>query len=429
LSNSPYNMDITITPDCLSREELLYELAVGGVKVTDTDSAESLALNLKGFFSMERDGVWFEIDAALNPDSELERCSLILEGVRELLTRVLDEPNLRVIASKLAHLRKRLSRVTVEPGAQAEQKEKLSVGTEKTVESFIPRAKYLTGTQHTSLLLGPGNFLPATSTPQPGPVDDPLSFRSYRNAAQEIGSWGITFRGDRKDDLAVFDFIVRIKEKCDSLDLPHDALRRHAKLLFKGEALIWFRMIESSVSSWTDICDRLKEEFLPIGYYDTARDKLLNYHQTAGQTIGMFLAKFDQLEGYLPRPLPFDEKMAAIRRNILPYYQDRLWDKEIVSPDELYRLCRRLDATRFNIDQHAATQRNTKTTTNRAEKATPTRDDASSRPRDVFCPRCKSTGHDVRYCPSRPEIKCFGCGKPGYKNYNCPTCKSQPGKQ
>jgi hypothetical protein len=39
----------------------------------------------------------------------------------------------------------------------------------------------------------------------------------------------------------------------------------------------------------------------------------LNYRQTAGQTIGMFLAKFDQLEGYLPRPLPFDEKMAAIR--------------------------------------------------------------------------------------------------------------------
>jgi hypothetical protein len=420
-------MDITITPDCLSREELSYELAVRGVKVTDTDSAESLASNLKGFFSMERDGVWFEIDAVLNPDAELERCSLILEGVRELLTRVLDEPNLRVIASKLAHLRKRLSRVTVEPGAQAEQKEKLSVGTEKAVESFIPRAKYLTGTHHTSLLLGHGNFLPATSTPQPGPVDDPLTFRSYRNAAQEIGSWGITFGGDRKDDLAVFDFIVRINEKCDSLDLPHDALRRHAKLLFKGEALIWFRMIESSVSSWTDICDRLKEEFLPIGYYNTARDKLLNYRQTAGQTIGMFLAKFDQLEGYLPRPLPFEEKMAAIRRNILPYYQDRLWDKEIVSPDELYRLCRRLDATRFNIDQHAATQRNTKTATNRAEKATPTPDDASSRSRDVFCPRCKNTGHDVRYCPSRPEIKCFGCGKPGYKNFNCPTCKSQPG--
>jgi hypothetical protein len=42
----------------------------------------------------------------------------------------------------------------------------------------------------------------------------------------------------------VFDFIVRVNEKCASLDLLQDALRRHAKLLFKGEALIWFRMIE-----------------------------------------------------------------------------------------------------------------------------------------------------------------------------------------
>jgi hypothetical protein len=177
---------------------------------------------------MERDGVMFEIDATLDPGSELERCSLILEGVRELLIRVLDEPNLRVIPTKLAHLRRRLSRVTVESDAQTEEKEKLSVGTEKAVESFIPRAKFLTGMQHTSLLLEPKNFPPVTSTPQPEAVDDPLSYRYYRNAAQEIGSWGITFRGDRKDDLAVFDFIFRVNEKCASLDLPHDALRRHA---------------------------------------------------------------------------------------------------------------------------------------------------------------------------------------------------------
>jgi hypothetical protein len=96
----------------------------------------------------------------------------------------------------------------------------------------------------------------------------------------------------------VFDFIVQINEKCASLDLPQDALRRHAKLLFKGEALIWFRMIESCVSSWTDICERLKEKFLPIGYYDTAWDNLLKYR-------------------HLPKPLLFHEKMAAIRRNIL----------------------------------------------------------------------------------------------------------------
>jgi hypothetical protein len=49
----------------------------------------------------------------------------------------------------------------------------------------------------------------------------------------------------------------------------------------------------------------------------------------------MFLASFEWLEGYLPRPLPFTEKIAAIQKNILLYYQDRLWDKEIASPDDL----------------------------------------------------------------------------------------------
>jgi hypothetical protein len=65
-------MDITIPPDCLSHEELSYELAVRGTKVTDADSVESLAHNLKYFLSMERDGVLFEIDANLDPGSELD---------------------------------------------------------------------------------------------------------------------------------------------------------------------------------------------------------------------------------------------------------------------------------------------------------------------------------------------------------------------
>jgi hypothetical protein len=102
----------------------------------------------------------------------------------------------------------------------------------------------------------------------------------------------------------------------------------------------------------------LKEEFLPIGYSETAPDNLLKYRQTGGQSIWVFLARFKQLEGYLPRPLPFPEKMATIQRNILSYYQDCLWDKEIVSPDELYRLCLKLDTTRFNIE-HGSTRGDT----------------------------------------------------------------------
>jgi hypothetical protein len=140
-----------------------------------------------------------------------------------------------------------------------------------------------------------------------------------------MGSWGVTFAGDRNNELAVFDFLTHIKEKCATHDISHDDLLRHVKLLL-------------------------------FGYSEIARDKLLNYRQTEGQTIGMFLAYFEQLEGYLPQPLAFADKLTAIRRNILPYYQDRLWDKRVNSLDELYQLCRELDATKFNIDRHRTTQ-------------------------------------------------------------------------
>jgi hypothetical protein len=162
------------------------------------------------------------------------------------------------------------------------------------------------------------------STPLVEPVCGPGPSWSNHNWAQVVGSWGIAFQGDRKDELSVFDFLEKVSEKCASHDLPQDDLLRHAKMLFRGEALVWYRMIESRVSSWADLCEFLKEEFLPIGYSETARENLLKYRQTERQSVGMFLARFEQLEGYLSTPLPFAEKMAAIQKNILPYYQDRL---------------------------------------------------------------------------------------------------------
>jgi hypothetical protein len=47
-------MQVEITPECLSREELV---RVGGTVVSDADPIEKLAFNLKVFLSMERDGI------------------------------------------------------------------------------------------------------------------------------------------------------------------------------------------------------------------------------------------------------------------------------------------------------------------------------------------------------------------------------------
>jgi hypothetical protein len=50
-------MQVEITPECLSREELVHELTVGDTLVSDVDPVEKLAFNLKVYLSMERDGI------------------------------------------------------------------------------------------------------------------------------------------------------------------------------------------------------------------------------------------------------------------------------------------------------------------------------------------------------------------------------------
>jgi hypothetical protein len=50
-------MQVEITPECLSREELVHELTVGDTVVSDADPVEKLAFNLKVFLSMERNGI------------------------------------------------------------------------------------------------------------------------------------------------------------------------------------------------------------------------------------------------------------------------------------------------------------------------------------------------------------------------------------
>jgi hypothetical protein len=415
-------MELIITPECLSREELTHELSVRGTKVTDADGVDKLVHNLKYYLALESSGVLFETGPRLDPKYEMKRCSEILTEIQELLARVLDEANNSTIATKIAHLRKRLSRFAAEPGPQVEAKGELTADLNRAIDSFTTRVKFLAETPELSMRSGPLEFGATSSPRRTERVVEQTPSRSYHNWGQGIGSWNIVFKGDRCNDLAVFDFIVEVNERCASLGLPQDDLLRHAKLLFKGDALIWYRMVENRVSSWPDLCDRLKEEFLPIGYSDTARENLLRYRQTGGQTIGMFLARFEQLESYLPRPLPFPEKMTAIRRNILPYYQDRLWDKEVDTPDELYRLCRRLDANRFSIDQHVDAQRRAQSHKDRAANASTAPKVTTSRPEEITCPRCKKTGHEVRDCQYARKIKCFGCGKPDYTITNCPNC-------
>jgi hypothetical protein len=131
-------MELIITPECLSREELTHELLARGTKVTDADGVDKLVHNLKYYLALESSGVLFETGPRLDPKYEMKRCSKILTEIQELLARVLDEANNSTIATKIAHLRKRLSRFAAEPGPQ-EAKGELTADLNRAIDSFTTR--------------------------------------------------------------------------------------------------------------------------------------------------------------------------------------------------------------------------------------------------------------------------------------------------
>ncbi|KAH0818887.1 hypothetical protein GEV33_003904 [Tenebrio molitor] len=98
----------------------------------------------------------------------------------------------------------------------------------------------------------------ATSTPRADLGCEPKSNRSHNNQPQIITSWGIAFTGDRINELLVFDFLVEVVRSA----LPLDDLLRHVTLLFKEEALVWLRLMETV--AFPGETDRDQEKLLPI---------------------------------------------------------------------------------------------------------------------------------------------------------------------
>ena len=146
----------------------------------------------------------------------------------------------------------------------------------------------------------------------------------------------------------------------------------------------------------------------------------------------------------LPTPPTEDEKVRIVRRNMLPYYIDRLALKGIRSMEELLTLGRRLEQSKETIESRQlytpGLEENPRkypscTVRARGQKRSPittavdTTSYLSTPPRDIgsnfqgMCWNCGKMGHNFKSCDMPLTYFCRGCGLRGVSRPECPHCR------
>ncbi|KAJ3646252.1 hypothetical protein Zmor_023901 [Zophobas morio] len=225
-----------------------------------------------------------------------------------------------------------------------------------------------------------------------------------------ISKWGFTFSGKETEPVAVLKFLKRVEEGRSVNGIDEERMRRGFAQLLEPPALTWYReCVRDSVSSWRELKERLKQEFLPDDYEEGVLENLRECKQGSSERVSFFVARFEEISGWLSEPLTEERKLKMLRKNILPSYREKLWNTEITSRDHLIRLCKKIEASTVPV-------------TNRERMATVTRRSGGA---EQTCFRCRQTGHIARECldgaaATDRRIRCYICERVGHTSRNCP---------
>uniref|UniRef100_A0A1Y1JUV7 CCHC-type domain-containing protein n=1 Tax=Photinus pyralis TaxID=7054 RepID=A0A1Y1JUV7_PHOPY len=182
--------------------------------------------------------------------------------------------------------------------------------------------------------------------------------RNYANASYVTGSksvpvykWGLAFTGD-VNELGVNSFLQRVNELRIARHISTEQLFDSAVDLFKGDGLVWFRAIRTRVSTWEELVNKLRYDFLPTNFDDELWEEIKRRKQGQDEKPSIYIASmlnmFDRL---VERPSE-NCQLKYILRNLQPYYATQLSLVDINSLEQLHKCCKRLEETRLQNSRY-----------------------------------------------------------------------------
>lgn len=316
---------------CLKKDELEYELLIRGI--SDVKKIELMRRRLQTLLEMERAGKLMP-PAQFNPkdaSGELRICTEKLEQIKT------EDPDWDRSDTLLQHLVNRLTRLTVEDEGSRQAKSKLLVDCLASYDSLSSRfGKAGTSTkEHTP---------PATEEKLPEQV-------IIKKLQVPVKDWGVKFSGDGQG-LSINAFLEAVEELRQSRNTTTRELFNSAFDLFRGPALTAVRALRREVFTWEELVKELRAEFEPRDYEDRLWEEIRRRTQGAEESIGVFTAVMDNYFHRLPTVPSEQERLKIIKKNMLPYYLDRLALHEVRTVKDLVKLGRQLEDAKWKIESH-----------------------------------------------------------------------------
>lgn len=264
-----------------------------------------------------------------------------------------------------------------------------------------------------------------------------------------IHKWNIYFDGE--SDL--LSFLERVEELREARGVSKDQLLSAGAEMFKGSALYWFRSVRHSIHDWDTLVRKLRATFLPCDFEMTLMDEIRGRTQGASERVAVYIAKMENLFGRLGEKQPESVRAALIRRNLLPYLQERIALFELTRVSELTRVCLMVEDVQTRVAQYKSpptsgrllapdlAYRGPRGSTRVSELQCPAEVSSSGDSRAAVqpiavdsvpvartginqsrCWNCRTLGHNYRTC-TQPRVRfCYRCGRPDATTRSCATC-------
>nr|CAI5855249.1 unnamed protein product [Callosobruchus analis] len=204
-------------------------------------------------------------------------------------------------------------------------------------------------------------------------------------------------------------------------------------------------------SSWDDLCNQLRDTFLPHDYEYGLWDEIRSRTQGTNEKVVNFVVVMESLFRKLREPVSEHTKVNIIQRNFLPYIQRQLALHPVTTVSQIMSMARSIEEAHVRAQRYQPPPSSVKgllepelryrrtegsaPSTNCLAASTPCTSgpnmeenislasltNSPARP-EALCWNCHQTGHKFRKCQREKQIFCFRCGRRDVTSNSCPHC-------